>query len=869
MIKFLNLVLVQAMMGLALLLAVPQGVNAQSMSDVATIKVDELSDDQVRTLLQKAKDAGLSNTELLEMARSRGMANAEVEKLAQRIEQVETSSKTGKNSSTLANRKPRQQANQQEIQQGFYAKKEQPTEVKKKDSYFGLDLFYQKDRQLTFEPNLNMATPDSYVLGPGDLVYVDVYGASENYYESTVTPEGNLLLENIGPIGVSGLSIAEATRVIKNRLSRFYADMQGDDASTFMQISLGNVRSIKVHLVGELRLPGTFTLSAFSTVFNALYAAGGPTKNGTMRNIKVMRNNKQVATVDAYDFLVNGKANMDLQLQDQDVILVEPYQSRVTLQGAVKRPMVFEVKGDESFADVLDYAGGFTDNAYKDKISVTRITDKEKTVSDVYNGQFDIFTVKAGDHYTVGTVLDRYNNRVQLKGAVFREGNYALSDGLTLSQLIARADGLRGDAYLDRASILRTHDDLSTSVIQVDLKEVMNGTEEVYLEEEDIVRISSIYDLKDEYYLKISGEVRDPGIYPYSTEMTVEDLIQRAGGFTESASKNDVEIARRILEDRENGEIADLIPVEVNPDLDATASSITLAPYDNIIVRRKPNFALERIVMVEGQVNAPGEFALRDTEERISDVISRAGGLTGYAYPAGATLIRRTEYYHTESEKLRKQKNLEKLLDRIDNGDPSEAQARQMRRLERETQDSLSEQEKRDLIAQSRQETLHDIGQGEGTAIKIKETEAIAIDLNAIIEQPGSKYDLILEEGDIISVPKQLQTVRMRGDVIYPTTVRHEDFRSMKYYIDRAGGFDNRANRKRTYVVYANGEVARTKSFLGLKSYPRIEPGSEVIVPSKGPRVPLRIGEIIGLTSGLATLALVISQINFDNGSGN
>ncbi|QDH78388.1 capsule biosynthesis protein [Echinicola soli] len=869
MIKFLNLVLIRAFVGFALLLAVPQEIAAQSMTDVSTIKVDELSDDQVRTLLQKAKDAGLSNAELLEMARSRGMADAEVEKLSERIEQLETGSTTSRSSATLADRKPRQQNNQHEILQGVYANQKQPEQVKGTEVYFGLDLFYQKERQLTFEPNLNMATPNSYVLGPGDLVYVDVYGASENYYESTVTPEGNLLLENIGPIGVSGLSITEATRVIKNRLSRFYADMQGDSPSTFMQISLGNVRSIKVHLVGELRLPGTFTLSAFSTVFNALYAAGGPNKNGTMRNIKVMRNNKQVATVDAYDFLVNGKANMGLQLQDQDVILVEPYQSRVTLQGAVKRPMVFEVKDGETLGEVLAYAGGFTDDAYKDKISVTRFTDKEKSVSDVYKGQFDIFSVKAGDQYTVGTVLDRYNNRVQIKGAVFREGNYALSDGLTLSQLIRRADGLRGDAYLDRANILRTNDDLSTSIIQVDLKDVMDGTEEVTLEEDDIIRISSIYDLKDEYYLKISGEVRDPGIYPYAEGMTVEDLIQRAGGFTESASKADVEIARRVQENGESGEIAELIPVALNSDLSVKGSPQTLVPYDNIIVRRKPNFALERIIKVEGQVNAPGEFALRNTEERVSDVIRRAGGLTGYAYPAGATLIRRTEYYNTESEKLRKQKNLEKLLDRIDKGDPSEAQASQMRRLQAQTGDSLSEQDKRDFIAQTRQETLYDIGQGEGTAIKIKETEAIAIDLEAILQQPGSKYDLILEEGDIISVPKQLQTVRMRGDVIYPTTVRYESGRTMKYYIDRAGGFDNRAKRKRTYVVYANGEVARTKTFLGLKSYPKVEPGAEVIVPSKGPRVPLRIGEIVGLTSGLATVALVISQINFNNGSGN
>ena len=838
---------------------------AQTIPDISNIDVDELSDAQLRTLLERASSSGISKAELVEMARARGMSNQELEKLMDRIEKLETSPTTMKSSSTASKREPRQQAGLNEILDGVLTNQEDLEEKEELKPYFGLDLFYQKERKLTFEPSLSLATPKSYVLGPGDLVYVDVYGASENYYESTVTPEGKLILEHVGPISVSGLSVGEASRVIKNRLSQFYAEMQGPNPSTFMEVSLGNIRSIKVHLVGELRLPGTFTLSAFSTVFNALYAAGGPNINGTMRNIKVIRNNKQVALVDAYDFLVNGRTNMGFQLQDQDIILVEPYQARVKLEGAVKRPLIFEVKDGETFEDVLAFAGGFTDNAFKNKISVTRYTEKEKAVSDIYAGQFGIFTVKGGDHYKIGTVLNRYKNRVQIKGAVFREGNYALTEGLTLSELIEKAEGLRGDAYLKRASIVRTHDDLSTSVIQVDLNAVNSGTKDVALESDDIVKIASIYDLKDEFYLKISGEVRDPGIYPYSAEMTVEDLIMNAGGFKESASINDIEIARR-LKDQESGEIAELISVNLASDLSIGGSSTVLKPFDNVIVRRKPNFALEKMVKVEGQVNAPGEFALRDAEERISDVISRAGGLTGYAYPRGATLIRRTEYYNTESERIRRQKNMQQLLERLEREakDPSESQLNQKERLSTDTEALQNGQEKNDLITKTKKETLENISQEKEaqTDIKIKETEAIAIDLEAIIKNPGSKYDLILEEGDIISVPKQLQTVRLRGDVIYPTTVRYENNRTLKYYIDRAGGFDNRAKRRRTYVVYANGEVARTKSFLFLKSFPQMEPGSEVIVPSKGPRTPLRVGELIGLTSGLATLVLVITQIN-------
>ncbi|MDN3669266.1 SLBB domain-containing protein [Echinicola jeungdonensis] len=864
MIKLLKSALPLVVFSLVMFFGNEPQLAAQTIPDVSTIKVDELSDAQLRTLLDRAANSGISKSELVEMARAKGMSNVELEKLMERIDKLEASSTTMKSGAVPSKREPRQQMNLNEILDGVLTNQEEIEERKDLQLYFGLDLFYQKERKLTFEPSLNIATPESYVLGPGDLVYVDVYGASENYYESTVTSEGKIILAHIGPISVSGLSISEASKVIKTRLSQFYAEMNGPDPNTFMEVSLGNIRSIKVHLVGELRLPGTFTLSAFSTVFNALYAAGGPNVNGTMRNIKVIRNNKQVATVDAYDFLVNGKANMGFQLQDQDVVLVEPYQGRVKLEGAVKRPLIFEVKEGETFEDVLNYAGGFSDNAFKEKVSVIRYTDKEKAVSDVFNGQFGIFTVKGGDQYKVGTVLNRYKNRVQIKGAVFREGNYALTDGLSLSKLIEKAEGLKGDAYLERASIVRTREDLSTSVIQVDLKNVISGESDVQLKPDDIVKIASIYDLKDEYYLKISGEVREPGIYSYSADMTVEDLILNAGGLKESASIDDIEIARRVR-DQGNGETAKLVSAHVSNDLSLNGESETLRPFDNVIVRRKPNFAMERIVKVEGQVKAPGEFALKGAEERISEVIRRAGGLTGYAYPKGATLIRRTEYYNTESEKARRQKNMQQLLERLENeaADPSEAQADLKKRLAQETGGLAAEQQKNDLITKTKKETLQDISQEEQqTAIKIEETEAIAIDLEAILEQPGSKYDLILEEGDIISVPKQLQTVRLRGDVIYPTTVRYENKRSLKYYIDRAGGFDNRAKRRKTYVVYANGEVARTKSFLFLKSYPRVEPGSEVIVPSKGPRIPLKIGELVGLTSGLATLVLVISQIN-------
>ncbi|MBT0812428.1 SLBB domain-containing protein [Litoribacter ruber] len=842
------------------------------MPDIATVRVDDLSDNEVRELIARGKAAGLSDQELLQMAESRGLPKAEVEKLRLRMEQLDLIGDSSTRTTTrTARREPRKQVDLEKISQGLLNQQGQVVRDQADLPIFGMDLFYNKERNLTFEPNLNLATPKNYILGPGDKLFIDIYGESEQNYEANVTPEGNLMLDNVGPVSVSGLSIEEATRRIKGRLQTYYPGMGGSNPTTFVQVSLGDVRTIKVHMVGELRLPGTFTLSAFSTVFNALYAAGGPNERGSMRNVKLIRNNREIARIDIYDFLMRGTADLNSQLQDQDVIMVEPFEARVQVAGEVKRPGIFEVKEGENLQSVMRYAGGFTDDAFTDRVSVVRNTPKEKTVSDIYREQFEMFTVKGGDRYYAGQLLDRFTNRVQIKGAVFREGNYAISDGMKLSDLIKRAEGLRGEAFLERATVLRTHEDLSTEVLQVNLSEVMAGQNDLTLQREDIVRVASIYDLTEEFYVKITGEVRNPGIFPFSKNMTVEDLLIFAGGVKEAASLSDVEIARRAAQDNAR-DISDIIATSVNRDLSPSASPVVLQPFDHVIIRRKPNFVLEKVIRIEGQVAAPGEFAVKNAEEKISDVIRRAGGLTEFAYPKGATLIRRTEFYETESERVRKQKNYENLLARIssESDDLTESQRRLLTRIGEDIknyQEFTTELEE-DLVVKSKVDVLSGITErkAEIAPLKIRETEAIAIDLEKILANPGSRHDLILEEGDIISIPKRLQTVRLRGDVIYPTTVKYEDNRSMSYFINRAGGFDNRAKRRRTYVVYANGEVARTKSFLGLRFYPSVEPGAEVIVPTKGPRIPFRPGEIISVTTGLATLALLLSQINFGGG---
>ena len=840
----------------------PTFVFAQQNVDLNTIRVDQLSDDQIEELVKRAQDAGLSSTDFLMMAQMRGMPSGEVEKLRNRIEGLaEGSSKS--RSTNVSKRAAREQVDINDITRGLMETQELMEEEKADSLLFGSTLFFQKNRKLSFEPSLNQATPKNYILGPGDLIYVDIYGQSEKYYEATVNPEGSILLDNIGLIAVSGKTIEAAEGIIKNRVAAFYTGLSGSNPSTFLQVTLGNVKTIKVHILNEVRLPGTFTLSAFSTVFNALYAAGGPSDKGTLRAIQLIRNNKKIAEIDVYDLLINGTANLDVQLQDQDVILVNPYLARVKVMGEVKRPLVFEVTPEDNLEDILRFAGGFTDLAFKDRISISRITGNQRSISDVYQNQLGLFNLKGGDEVTVGRIIDRYTNRIQIKGAVFRPGIFSLTEGLTLTQLIKNADGLKGDAYMQRASILRTKGDLSSEVLEVNLQAVLEGRQEdVVLQREDVIRISSIYDVQNERYIQILGEVKRPGTYPYAAGMTPEELILIAGGLQESANIKDIEIARR-LEDSDSGTLSDIITTSINADLSFNPNAIALAPFDQVIVRKRANFTMQRLVSVEGQVNSPGIFAIQTSVDRISDLIKRAGGVNQFAYTKGATLIRKTEFFNTESEQVRRQKNLEALRVLLkENPTNPEAQEELLIRLFRDLPkekvaktDSTANNAKRESLDQIAAETP-------GVAVKFKETEAVAINLEKILANPGSEEDLVLEEGDILNVPKLLQTVRMRGDVVYPTTLRHEQGRSLRFYINGAGGFDRRANRKQTYVVYANGAVKRTKGFFGVRSFPVVEPGAEVIIPSKGPKIPIRLGELVGVTTGLATLALVLSQIN-------
>lgn len=840
---------------------------AQAIPDLTGINVDDLSDAQIVELMSKGSAMGYSPDQMLQLAQSQGLPSSQVSKLTDRVIQINSARvSTGKSYSSS---QIRGQHDWEKINWPNELK-DQEVEAPVENRIFGYSLFNNESLKLSFEPSLNLPTPRNYVLGPGDVLFIDIYGASEQYFESRVNAEGKIIIANFGPIAISGLTIEQASQRITDKLATAYTGLKGSTPNTFLNVSLGLVRTIKVNLVGEVRVPGTYTLSALATVFNSLYAAGGVTTNGTFRNIKIYRQNKLVGKVDAYDFLIGGSSETNVQLQDQDVVIVEPYLARVEVKGEVKRPGIFELGGGETFEDILGFAGGFTDESYRDRVNVVRNTESEKIVADIFQDQYELFTPKGGDLYSVGKILNRYTNRIQIKGAVFRPGAYSLTEGITVSQLLGRAEGPTGDAVMQRATIIRTHPDFSTETISFNLGQLIAGEiADIPLRREDVVTVFSRFDLKEEYYVTIAGEVNQAGEFPFSESMTVEDLIAAAKGLREAAAQSNIEITRRV-KDLISKDISQIIVVQVEKDLSFVSGGSTgLEPFDHVVVRKNPNYRMERFVQLDGEVMYPGKYAIKNVNEKISDVISRAGGLSEFAYPKGATLIRRTEFFDDEPELSRQIKSLQGVKENVEGSSEKQTESEGLlsdKLIEEVYQKAADPSANEDLSSFAKKERLSEMGlvspllPGGG----LKESEIIGINLEEIMADPGSKYDLILEEGDVISIPKQLQTVRLRGRVLYPTTVRFEAGRTVKYFVDRAGGFDSRAKKGRTYVVYANGEVARTKRFLMIKNYPQVEPGAEIIIPVKPLKIPVKPGDLIGVATGLATIVLVVSQITLN-----
>lgn len=830
---------------------------SQSLPDFSKINVDELSNEQIQLLFNRAAALGYSQSDLLDLARQQGLSLADIGKLNNRLTSAQNERAARAESSPVDDRLRKAYSD------SLRAVAKRVTDI------FGLDYFSKNSVFLTFEPSVNKASPPDYELGAGDVLFIDIYGKSEQYYEAQVNPDGNIILENIGPIRVAGLTMKESRQRLIDQFGTYYTELKGESPKTFLSVSLGQTRSILVSVVGQVSLPGTYSISGFSTVLSALYVSGGINETGTLRNVKLVRNGKLLATVDLYEFLTKGKASNNLLLQDDDVIIVGPYENRVSLQGAVKTPARFELKEDETLGDLLNYAGGFREDAYTTKVNLTRNQNGEKAVADVFEEQYDLFTTQSGDVYQVDQVLERYSNRVIVKGAVYRPGDFAITDGLTVRTLIERAEGLRPDAFQGRAYIVRTNDQLNLETLSFDLSSVMNGiATDILLQSEDVLTIVSSNDLSGEQYVEISGEVNNPGVYAYSQGMSIYDLVLMAQGYKESGTGLRAEVTRRISDETDpDNDLSDVLVADLDRNFNGE-NDVKLKAFDHVVIRRNPNFEVQQFVAVEGQVNFPGKYGIKNHGERISDLLNRAGGLDPYAFVEGATLIRRTEFYEGNTEREQKIANLERLRNRLLlNGENlTEAEQFLLARVDAElallADNQEDNQELSDFAKRERLEEILSRNSFLGE-VKVKQVEAIGIDLDKIVSNPGSAQDLLLEEGDILIVPRKTETVSLRGKLLYPTTVRYENGKSLKYYINSAGGFDNRAKKGSTYVIYANGKVARTRRFLFFRSFPKVEPGAEIIVPSRPIKPNLGPQEIVAITSGLATVALLISQINF------
>ena len=829
---------------------------SQSFSDLSNVNFSELNQSQLDLLLRRSAAQGYNEFDLLKMAQSQGLSSGDIEKLDKRFKSAKTIARVAENASTPL----------EETRLRKRWKEEMEVFREVESDIFGYDVF-MGNTFLSFQSNLNIPTPNDYVIGAGDKLFIDIYGQSENYYQVEVSPDGYAILENVGPVNLNGLTLKDAKTRLISRLNKIYLGINQN--LTFVNISVGIPRALRVNIVGEVNLPGTYNFSAFNTMYNAIYIAGGITENATLREIKLYRDNKLINTVDIYKYLTKGDGTSNIRLENNDLIVVGPYTNRVIIEGSVKKPGKFEVKDGESLSDLLFYAGGLSENAFKKAIKLTRIIDDKYKVVDVNSDQFDFFQPKPGDKYLVDKVIEKYNNRVIIKGAVYRPGTFSITEKMTIKDLIEKAEGLKSDVFLNKAYITRTNPDYSTSNISVNLKDELNSLS-FKLQEEDIVNILSINDLSEEKYIQISGEVNNPGIFLFSQNFSLQDIILLAGGFNDNASGTRIEINRMLSSDELNeNKISEILTIDLSKNLDnlSRSESFEIEPFDQIIVRKNPNFYLQQYASIEGEVMYPGKYAISSKNERISDFLERAGGFKNMAYLKGATLIRLTEFAEIKSDLDKKIKSLNDLKKKIaDNGNSlTESEILLMQRIEEDIKNlDIERNDNQKLSSYAKTERINEIVKRNSVSANIpsSKSEAIGIDLESIIKSPGSKSDLLLKEGDVIIVPKKLETVRLRGELLYPTTVRFLNGKSLKYYIDSSGGFDSKAKKGDTYVVYANGDVARTKKFLLFNIYPKVEPGCEVIVPKKELKNPIAANQLLSFTTGLATLILAINQIN-------
>ncbi len=810
---------------LALVLMGAQQVHAQDLlkgKDLSQVQVDQLTDADIAKLQAQLTSAGMTIDQAQPLALSKGMSAAEFAKLKDRITALNKNGNGVNKLKSVTNtdkaKELRENNSTDSLDTGGLDKKAKPFI---NPLIFGSELYNSKIAP-SFEPNLKLATPLNYVLGPDDQIQVLVYGVQQYDGDLLVSAEGAISIPSVGQVKVAGLTIEAATQKLKTLLGNSVYPYLKTGGSK-LSVTLSKIRSIRITVVGS-NLPGNKTISSLATVFHALYVAGGPTEFGSFREIELIRNNKVIDTIDLYKFLLHGDQTHNVGLKDNDVIRIPPYKTRVELQGQVKRPGIYEVLPGEHFADILADASGFTDTAYTASVKVLQRNDTERKLHDLLSADYTAYTPNTGDVFVASKILNRYRNRVKISGAVYRPDIYELSANLHVADLIRKADGLKEDAFTGRGQILRLEDDLTRSMLSFDIRKALQGDAEnnPILKREDEVLISSIQDLRDSFKVTIQGEIRMPGDYDYVDKLSLKDLIVQAGGFTDAAYKN-VEIARLIKRDsigKGDTRASNILQTEINGDLSSAIANLPLQPFDVITVRRKAGYTLPESVKVDGQVQYPGPYALSSRNERVSDVLKRAGGATPDAYLEGAYLKR----YKTDKEKEKSEDVLKKVQKNIKTKDST-------------NNNSLAEDIRRDY-------------------------DQIPLDLAQIMSNPGgSVEDMVLRSKDELYIPKFDAQIKVSGSVLLTTQVPFRPENSFKDYISDAGGFAAEAWKRKAYIVYANGRVATTKHFLFFKSYPKVLPGSEIVVPKKAERKSGSALEMISMASALASLAGVIIAI--------
>ena len=744
----------------------------------------QMSDDAVIAYVKQGMASGKSQNDMVKELAARGVTRAQAERLKARFDQEQAAQNTAARTAGVQERQRRLNDGILETEAGdidvIAAEIVEPGQKR----VFGRNIF--TSRNLTFAPSANLPTPTNYKLGPGDEVIIDIWGTNQATIRQTISPEGTINIPDIGVVNLNGMTVKDADSYMRRKLGQIYS-VDGEDAKSEIKLTLGNIRTIQVNLMGEVANPGTYYLSSLSNLYHALHRAGGVSELGSLRDIQLVRNGKKIATVDVYDFILDGKMDGNLILEEGDIIIVPTYKQIVDLSGNVKRPMSFELEEGETVEDLLRYAGGFTGDAYKENLRMVRQNGKEYQVFTVDQPDYATFKLMDGDALAVGAMLDRFENKLEIKGAVYRPGTYQLGNGIeTVSELIAKADGLKGDAFTNRALLHREREDLTLEVIPVDIKAVLNGSApDIRLQKNDVLYIPSVHDLKDLGYITVGGEVARPGQFVFAENTTLEDAIMQAGGLLESASTVRIDVSRRIKNPTSTEQSATIGEVYTFSFKDGYVldgeTGFKLQPYDNVYVRRSPGYVEQTSVTISGEVIFPGTYVMTQKEERLSDLVGKAGGINNWAYVKGARLLRRMN----AEERARAQATIE-VLD--------------------SARDSIN-------INQLDLSTVYTVG----------------IDLEKALAAPGGDADLVLREGDQLIIPEFTNTVKISGNVFYPNTVTYDSSMTVRDYVMLAGGYGYKSKRSKAYVIYMNGTVAKARKM----TTNVVQPGCEIVVPQK------------------------------------